>query len=244
LWRAGHGDRIAVKPPSVAEATHHHHSCDSGGLQWLARYTTPANRFLQRFLPFFRQFFFAWWLCCLRLQPFLTERLQHCWGDSPLLQFRPRMPKHWPLAVSQNGAAAERAAHSALEPQRNTLTLPPLPPPEIENGWQVPFEQVNPVAQSPPAQHAWPWAPHAAPAWQMPPWQIKGETQAPFGGQQAWVTAPDGVVTAGPHVPLGRQTSPDVLQAPPAQQSCPEPPQTRHRVGFSNPLQTVPGQQT
>ena len=98
------------------------------------------------------------------------------------MQLRPRTPKHVPVAVSQNGAAADRWEHSALDLQLNTVTLPP---PEIENGWQVPFWQLKLVAQRFPAQHACPCAPHAAPAWQMPPWQINGETQALFGGQHA-----------------------------------------------------------
>src|SRR5918993_5601999 len=101
----------------------------------------PARRLRQRFLPFFRQFFLACCVCCLRLQPFLTERLQHCWGVSPLLQLSPRMPKHAPVAVSQNGAADERAAHSAFELQLKAVTPPP---PAAEIGWQVLFAQVNP----------------------------------------------------------------------------------------------------
>ena len=86
------------------------------------------------------------------------------------------MPKHAPVAVSQNGAADERAAHSAFELQLKATAL-------VVTGWQVPLVQLKPVEQRFPAQQAWPWPPHAAPAVQVPPWQIKGETQALFGGQ-------------------------------------------------------------
>src|SRR5918998_2963054 len=84
----------------------------------------PARRLLQRFLPFFRQFFLAWAVCCLRLQPFLTERLQHWAGVSPLLQLSPWMTKHWPVVVLQ-----KPPGQSALLVHRTPVPPPPPPAP-------------------------------------------------------------------------------------------------------------------
>src|SRR5215207_1711918 len=157
----------------------------------------PANSFLQRFLPFFRQFCRACPVCCLRLQPFLTERMQHFSGDSPLLQRSPSMKKHWPLRQKPPG-------HCRSEVQ----------PPGGVGGDGVPSPHVPSPRQirglshsSPSSQQSWPRPPHA--------------TQVPSGPSLGSQTAPSSQKSPSPGSQHGKPIRPHSMQVPPAEQVRP-----------------------